>query len=115
MVCNPQTPLSMEFPRQEYWSGLPFPTPGDLPNPGTALTSPVSFTLAGRFFTTEPPGKFSLILQNLPTLIKPLLCAGLVVLGVGVEHNCRGCGDSSTEQMFGVHQAETLLCQQRSI
>ena len=78
-------------------------------------TSPVSFTLAGRFFTTEPPGKFSLILQSLPTLIKPLLCAGPVVHEVGMEHNCRGCGVSSTEQMFGVHQAETLLCQQRSI
>ena len=44
----------MGFPRQEYWSGLPFPSPGDLPNPGTELTSPA---LAGRFFTTEPPVK----------------------------------------------------------
>ena len=47
-----RAPLSMGFPRQEYWSGLPFPSPGDLPNPGTELTSP---TLAGGFFTTEPP------------------------------------------------------------
>ena len=37
-----QSPLSMEFPRHEYWSGLPFPSPGDLPNPGIELTSPVS-------------------------------------------------------------------------
>ena len=36
-----QTPLSMEFPKQEYWSRLPFPTPGDLPNPGTEPGSPV--------------------------------------------------------------------------
>ena len=48
------TPLSMEFSRQEYWSGLPFPALGDLPNPGIQPVSPV---LAGGFFTTEPPGK----------------------------------------------------------
>ena len=52
-----QAPLSMGFPRQEYWSGWPFPPPGDLPNPGVEPTSPVSPVLAGRFFTTEPPGK----------------------------------------------------------
>ena len=49
-----QAPLSMGFSRQEYWSGLPFPSPGDLPNPGIEPTSPA---LAGGFFTTEPPGK----------------------------------------------------------
>ena len=47
-----QAPLSMGFSRQEYWSGLPFPSPGDLPNPGIKLKSP---TLAGRFLITEPP------------------------------------------------------------
>ena len=52
-----QTPLSMGFPRQEYWSGLPFPTLGDLPHPGIELTSLVSSALAGGFFTTAPPGK----------------------------------------------------------
>ena len=46
-------PLSMGFPRQEYWSGLPFPSLEDLPNPGT---EPVSPALADRFFTTEPLG-----------------------------------------------------------
>ena len=49
-----QAPLFMGFPRQEYWSGLPFPSAGDLPNPGIEPESPA---LAGRFFTTEPPGK----------------------------------------------------------
>ena len=49
-----QASLSMGISRQEYWSGLPFPTPGDLPDPGIKPTSP---TLAGRFFTTEPAGK----------------------------------------------------------
>ena len=48
-----QAPVSMEFFRQEYWSGLLFPSPGDLPNP-VSLESPA---LAGRFFTTAPPGK----------------------------------------------------------
>ena len=46
-----QSPLFMGFPRQEYWSGLPSPTPGDLPNPGIEPKSPA---LASRFFTTEP-------------------------------------------------------------
>ena len=52
-----QALLSMEFYRQEYWSGLPFPSPGDLPDPGTEPASLVSPALAGGFFTTEPPGK----------------------------------------------------------
>ena len=52
-----QAPLFMGFSRQEYWSGLPFPPPGDLPNTGIELVSPVSPSLAGRFFTTEPLGK----------------------------------------------------------
>ena len=52
-----QAPLSLEFFRQEYWSGLPFPPPGDLSNPGTELSSPTSNALAGGFFTAEPSGK----------------------------------------------------------
>ena len=47
----------MGFPRQEYWSGLPFPPPGDLPDPGIKPESPVSPALAGGFFTTETPEK----------------------------------------------------------
>ena len=49
-----QAPLSVGFPRQEYWSWLPFHPPGDLPKPGIEPTSPA---LAGTFFTTVPPGK----------------------------------------------------------
>ena len=48
-----QTPLSMEFSRQEYWGGLPFPPPGDLPNPGNELMSPEAPALVGLFFTTQ--------------------------------------------------------------
>ena len=59
-LCDPmavahQAPLFMEFPRQEYWSGLSFPT-----NPGIEPSSLVSPALAGRFFTTETPGKPSM-------------------------------------------------------
>ena len=46
--------LSMGFSKQEYWSGLPFPFPGDPPGPGVKSMSPA---LAGGFFTTEPPGE----------------------------------------------------------
>ena len=75
------TPLSMEFPRQEYWSGLPFPSSGDLPDPGTKLASSA---LVGSFFTTEPPGQITLgcfkllcLWNSLPS-IRELIC--LVIL-----------------------------------
>ena len=55
--------MSMGFFGQEYWSGLPFPPPGDLPDPGIKLRSPA---LTGVFFTTEPPGKPS---EHLYTLL----------------------------------------------
>ena len=48
-----QAPLSMGFPRQEYWSGLPFPSPGDLLNPEIESASPA---WSSRFFTAEPHG-----------------------------------------------------------
>ena len=52
-----QAPLFMELSRQEYWSGLPFPTPGDLPNPGIESMSLASSALTGRFLTTALPRK----------------------------------------------------------
>ena len=54
-----QAPLSMGFSRPDYWNGLPFASPGDLPDPGIKPTSPA---LAGGFFTTEPLGKPCLFL-----------------------------------------------------
>ena len=56
-----QAPLSMGFPRQEYWSGFPFPSPGDLPNSGIKPRSPA---LAGGFFTAEPPTLSKQYLQS---------------------------------------------------
>ena len=55
MDCSPPGSLSMGFLKQEYWSGLPFPTPRNLPDPGI---KPASLALAGRFFTTVPPGSW---------------------------------------------------------
>ena len=49
-----QAPLSLGFPRQEYWPGLPFPLPGTLPDPGIESESPLSPASAGGFFITEP-------------------------------------------------------------
>ena len=66
-----QAPLSMGFPWQEYWHGLSFPSPGDLPNPGIEPISPV---LAGRFFTIEPPGSPLLAISSLQLLSCVQLC-----------------------------------------
>ena len=57
-----QAPLSMGFSRQEYWSGLPFPSPGDLPNPGIETGSSA---LQADTLTSEPPGKPSGKEENL--------------------------------------------------
>ena len=53
MDCSRQAPLSMGFPRQEYWSGLPFPPPGYLPHQGSNSCLLMSFALWGGFFTTK--------------------------------------------------------------
>ena len=63
MNCSVQALLFMVFPRQEYWSGLPCPPPGDRPNPGIEPPSLLSPTLAGRLFTTEPPVKPSVFVE----------------------------------------------------
>ena len=53
-TVSPQTPVSMEFSRQEYWSGLPFLSPGDLPNPEI---KPWSLALQADSLASEPPGE----------------------------------------------------------
>ena len=81
-LCNPwtvaqQAPLSIDFSRQEYWSGLPCPPPGDLPDSGIKPASPAVPALAGRIFTAESLGKVSTLsaaaksLQSCPTLCDP--------------------------------------------
>ena len=62
-----QALLSMESSRQEYWRGLPFPTLGDLRDPGIKPVSPASPALAGGFFTIEPTGKPQRLLQIFPS------------------------------------------------
>ena len=59
-----RAPLSLGFSRQEYCSGLPFPSPGDLLDPGIEPTSPVFPALAGGFSTTEPPGKLGSLIPR---------------------------------------------------
>ena len=61
-----RAPLFMGFARQKYWSGLPCPPPGDLPDTGIELPSPA---LVGRFFTTEAPRKLKCTLLNYIFLI----------------------------------------------
>ena len=61
----------MEFSRQEYWSGLPYPSPGDLPDLGIKPESLMSPALAGMFFTTDPAAAAKL-LQLCPTLCYPI-------------------------------------------
>ena len=93
-LCNPldqtithQSPLSMEFPRREYWSALLVSHPGDLPDPGIEPMSPVSPVLAGRFITTEPCGKLYILSNShkrgsvsclpITTMATPVNCEGI--------------------------------------
>ena len=85
-----QAPLSMEFSRQEYWSGLPLPSPGDLSDPGIKARSPA---LQADSLLSEPPGKplghmeatvqFSSVTQSCPTLCEPMNCS---TSGLPVHH-----------------------------
>ena len=68
-----QAPQSLGFSRQEHWSGLPFPTPEDLPDPGIKLASLASLALAGGFFTTVPPGKPTHIHKHWPLLVAQMV------------------------------------------
>ena len=71
----------MGFPRQEYWSGLSFPTPGDLPNPGVDPGSPA---LQADFLSSEPPGTLSVGINSLH--FSSYMCEGhILLLGPGIE------------------------------
>ena len=82
----------MGFPRQEYYSRLPFPSPGDLPNPGIEFTSPA---LAGDFFTAEASGK--------PLTGRKTEAQGEVVLGGGVHRAGKWQGAVCNIVIFSGH------------
>ena len=80
MDCSPAGLLSMGFPRQEYWIGLPFPPPGNLPNSGTEPVSPASPALAGGFFSHCATRTCA---QSWPTLCTPWTVAHQAPLSMG--------------------------------
>ena len=73
-----QAPLTMEFSKQKYWSGLPFPTPGNLPDPGIEPTSLASPELVGRFFTTAPPALEPAHVLSPGTKLKVWVITGII-------------------------------------
>ena len=79
-----QIPPSMEFSREEYWSSLPFPSPGNLSDPVVELMSVASPALAGKFFTTAPPGKPISSIVHLHSILTSLLTLFLVVQWVSL-------------------------------
>ena len=81
-----QTLLSMGFSRQEYWSGLPCPSSGDLPHPGIKPTSLMSPSLAGGFFTTSTTALF--LLSSLNCSLAFLSYYSLTGFSLGFVHNC---------------------------
>ena len=106
VVC--QAPLSTGFHSQEYWSELPFPSPGDLPNQGTELAS---LTLAGGFFTTKPPGKpeeagTNTFKQELAIFFSPLVKSQAVnikikgcIVPFTANQFCQCSGKAATDNM----------------
>ena len=74
-----QAPLSTEFSRQEYWTGLPFPTPGDLPNSGFETASLASSALAGRYVTTSSTWGASVFISRFLTLCLDLVKAKAIL------------------------------------
>ena len=86
-----KAPLSMRFPRQEYWSGLPFPSPGNLPHPRSELTSPA---LAAVFFTTELPRKPLEIIMCWATCVK-LLALNMIIWISLISHTISFCSHSA--------------------
>ena len=94
----------MGFPRQEYWSGLSFPPPGDLPDPGIKPEPP---SLTGRFFTTMPPGKPFILLCPDPG---ELYVIHLCVLRGGVCRDWRERTRNTTRTHFVSHTVTEDSC-----
>ena len=107
-----QALLSMEFSRQEYWSGLPFPPPGDLPDSGiepASLTSPAS---TGRFFTIVPPGHKALTEAAHVSLVKRLQPRQDTV---PYEGSLRHQGVDAVKEMIHFLQGTGRLSQQKKL
>ena len=125
-----QVPLSMGFSRQEYWSGLPFPPPGNLLN---SEIKPESSALVGGFFTTEPPGKPQII-YNLcqrgyfwilsiedsihQIVLAPIFLGSKITVDGACSHEIKRhllLGRKVTTNLDSILKAETLLCQKSSV
>ena len=83
----------MDCPRQGYWSGLPCPPPGDLPDLGVEPTSPVSPALAGGFFTAEPPGTHTTDIytpekndMHVCKCVHLLMCLSVIIFNIFPNH-----------------------------
>ena len=91
MDCSRQTPLPMEFSRQEYWSGLPFPFPGNLPYAGIEPESPA---LQADSLPSKPPRKpplvFFISLSKLVTETNDILFYSLSLVASGGRSECAG-------------------------
>ena len=114
-----QAPLSIGFSRQEYWSGLPWPPPGDLPHPGIKYTSPFSPALADRFFTTsttwEAPGLpekqhlFTASLKHAPSTLV-LSCPTQCQIQSWTHHEHQMVPVSGIQEMLQTTSRELCLC-----
>ena len=112
MVAS-QSALSMGFPRQEYWSSLPFPSPKDLSDPGVTLSSPA---LVGGFFITEPPAKHNEILLSHKNEILPfetmcINCEGILQIEKSLIEKDENCKISHT---YGILKKKAELIETES-
>ena len=112
-----QAPLSMGFSRWDYWSGLPCPPPGDLPDPKIEPASLTSPALAGRFFTTSTPGLHVTILStNMPWKIScpiPHAWSKMPPLYPGssyLAHWCTSRHSLDPQSGFSIHYISSMLC-----
>ena len=105
-----QAPLSMEFSRQEYWSGLPYPTPGNLPDPGIEPRSLVSPALTGGLFTTEPPGKPLIIFTSAKYSASSALVPQVCDVCCFMNNWCKFSTKELIARDFPVGEAPGLRC-----
>ena len=107
-----QVSLSMEFSRQEYWNGLPLPSPGDLPDPGIEPAFLASPALAGGFFTTEPSEKPRFSVYN-PKILLLYRCRGVNRQSYSLEPTGLGCElefSGSRHYLFFLPPDSAALC-----